>query len=243
MTWVKPTSLCWACSPRLLLKPRSRHHPGSYLFRSYKTLSISENFNELSIRLYVIIDESKQNLLRLNFKSLSVLPTNLTVCIPFKSSLSMWGLSLTAWATTSAASIVTSPKERLSSWKEACRRCSQTVGVSAMAGDWGRTYLDDGKSLSEDCSESNSSFWAHEAVTKVDHLNVPQVPKGLRGAQKQLVLNRRPQMLKSVLQHMKQGLTWAMASVPLLVKVLSLKLSTRSCGLWLKAEARAVTPA
>lgn len=54
--------------------------------------------------------------------------TSSTACVPFRSTLSMWGLSLTAWATTSAAASVISPNERLRSWKEeAWQRCSQTV--------------------------------------------------------------------------------------------------------------------
>lgn len=48
----------------------------------------------------------------------------------------------------------------------------------------GGPHLDDGKSLSEHSGEGDGSFRADEAVAKVDHLHVPQVPQGLRSSAK-----------------------------------------------------------
>lgn len=127
-----PASLRSVCSPRLLSKPRSRPHPGSYLFRSYKNRNISANLYSFGLHFHFL------SLSRTFHCPLSRNPCELStismVLLPFKSSLCMWVLSLTAWATTSAASIVISPKERLSSWTEAGRAAVRARAFSTEGG-------------------------------------------------------------------------------------------------------------
>lgn len=155
----------------------------------------------------------------------------------------MWGLSMTAWATTSAASIVISPKERLRSWTGAWQRCVQTAHFHYGQRLRGELTVTTG---SPSMSTAARAMAPSERTRQSPKLTTCTFLRCLRACevhQWQLALIRRlVWCLSPVLQCVKLGLTCAMASVPFLVNVLSLKLRTRSCGLWRKAEANAITP-
>lgn len=161
---------------------------------------------------------------------------------------------MTAWATTSAAASVISPKERLSSWRQeteqstAIRLRKEKTHTDIKGWTWWWTDLEDWQSLSEHCGEGDGSFRADQAVTEVDHLYIPQVSQSLYMRQKttctETIWFKHTGYIPTLfIRMMWPGLTCAMASVPLLVKVLSLKLRTRSSGLCRIAEANAITPA
>lgn len=57
---------------------------------------------------------------------------------------------------------------------------SAVVNRGAATEASGGTYLKNGQSLSQDPSQGDRALTTHQAVAKVDHLNVPQVPQSLK---------------------------------------------------------------
>lgn len=103
------------------------------------------------------------------------------------------------------------------------------------------TDLEDRNSFSDHCCEGDGSLRANQAVAKVDHLQAPQVCQSLR-RQQRMHEYANPHLC-SLLGIALTEFTFAIASVPFLVKVLSLKFRTRSSRLCRIAEANATTPA
>lgn len=111
--------------------------------------------------------------------------------VPFRSSFSNWLLPLIAFATIRAASLVISPKDRLSS-------CQRDEGIIDLRGGFGvdqprqlcfsprmhacasGRHLQDGEASRHTLGDGAGPGGPQEAVAEVDHLDAVQVFQGLR---------------------------------------------------------------
>lgn len=170
------------------------------------------------------------------------------MCIPFRSNFSISALSATAWATTSAAASVISPNDRLSSWKKSCMRehCEmeetqrETMSWAAIVyWPWGLAVLlsglQRGRQLPQNGPDSHQNWSLGCSWDASEPIRPSEFGDTVKHRIK--VLSAYRKLLKKIME-----LTCAMGSEPFLVKVLSLRLRTRSSGLCRMAEANAITP-